>query len=403
MLLDADKVARPVPAIGDSAEIFLNAGNASIGSCIGVRSYKYPERLQRILGGLMRMFVTGATGFIGAHFVERALTEGHDVIGLYRSEAPKHRASIELLRDRGAKLRRGNILEPETFADELRGIDCVCHFAAAFREAGADEGYFQRMNVAGTVNVIEAAAAAGVKRFIHCGTAGIYGQRVAGTIDESAPIRPWNSYERSKLAADEQVRAIAMKTGIEYVILRPTAVYGPRDERLLKLFRSVAKGRFPLFGPGDGRRHMIYVTDLADAFLRACTAPAAANRELIVAGPKAVTLREMLQTIALAANRPAFGPSLPLKPMLLLAALVEDTCKLLRIDPPIYRRRMDFYLNDAAFDSRQAQAVLGWQPKVDLAEGCAATLQALREEKNAPSLVQASIVLSLAVLLANEL
>ncbi len=83
------------------------------------------------------------------------------------------------------------------------------------------------------------------------------------------------------------------------------------------------------------------------------------NQELIVAGPKAVPLREMLQTIAQAANRPAFGPRLPLKPMLALAAVVEDTCKVFKINPPIYRRRMDFYLNDAAFDSRHAQSGAG--------------------------------------------
>jgi nucleoside-diphosphate-sugar epimerase len=351
----------------------------------------------------MRIFVTGATGFIGTHFVERALTEGQEVTGLYRSDGPRTRASIEQLRARGAILRRGDVLKPESFANALLGADCVCHFAAAFRESGADEAYFERMNVEGTANVVRAAAAAGVKRFVHCGTAGIYGQRVAGTIDERTPIRPWNSYERSKLAADEQVRAIASAVGMEYVILRPTAVYGPRDERLLKLFRSVAKGRFPLFGRGDGRRHMIYVTDLADAFLRACVAPSAANQELIVAGPKAVPLREMLQTIARAANRPVFGPSLPLKPMLALAAMVEDACKMLKIDPPIYRRRMDFYLNDAAFDSRHAQTVLDWRPKVDLAEGSDATLRALRREKTAAPLAQqASVVVSLIALLAND-
>lgn len=350
----------------------------------------------------MRIFVTGATGFIGAHFVERALAEGHEVIGLYRSEGPKHRAAIEQLRARGVTLRRGDILNPESLASALTGADCVCHFAAAFRESGADEAYFERMNVEGTSNVAKAAVAAGVKRFVQCGTAGIYGQRVAGTIDETTPIKPWNSYERSKLAADEQVRAIASAAGMEYVILRPTAVYGPRDERLLKLFRSVAKGRFPLFGRGDGRRHMIYVTDLADAFLRACTAPSAVNQELIVAGPKAVPLREMLQTIAVAANRPAFGPRLPLKPMLALAAMVEDTCKVLKIDPPIYRRRMDFYLNDAAFDSRQAQTLLGWQPKVDLAEGFAATLTALRQDNGGVPMVQASVVFSLLALFASD-
>lgn len=351
----------------------------------------------------MRIFVTGATGFIGAHFVERALAEGHEVIGLYRSDGPKHRAVIERLRSHGASLRRGDILNPESFADTLKGADVVCHFAAAFRESGADAAYFERMNVEGTTNVARAAVAAGVKRFVHCGTAGIYGQRVAGTISESTPIRPWNSYERSKLAADNRVREIASDAGMEFVILRPTAVYGPRDERLLKLFRSVQKGRFPLFGPGDGRRHMIYVTDLADAFLRACTAPSAVSHELIVAGPKAVTLREMLQTIAQAANRPAFGPRLPLKPMLALAAVVEDTCKVFRINPPIYRRRMDFYLNDAAFDSRQAQAVLGWQPKVDLPEGFAATLNALRHEKSVMvSVLQVCALLSLISMFATD-
>lgn len=350
----------------------------------------------------MRIFVTGATGFIGAHFVERAVAEGHQVTGLYRSDSTHNRGSIERLRALGADLRRGDILKPESFGDALDNVACVCHFAAAFRESGADQAYFDRMNVAGSANVAQAAAAKGVRRFVHCGTAGIYGQRVAGTIDERTPIRPWNSYERSKLAADEQVRSIASAAGMEYVILRPTAVYGPRDERLLKLFRSVAKGRFPLFGRGEGRRHMIYVTDLADAFLRACTSASAANHELIVAGPKAVTLREMLQTIAKAANRAGFGPSLPLKPMLALAALVEDTCKVLNVNPPIYRRRMDFYLNDAAFDSKRAQTLLGWQPKVDLAEGFAATLRASRQESHGAAITHAYVVISLLTLLAGD-
>lgn len=350
----------------------------------------------------MRIFVTGATGFIGAHFVERALAEGHQVVGLYRGDGPRHRECIEHLRSRGADLRRGDILQPESFAGAMAGCDVVCHFAAAFRESGADEAYFARMNVDGTTNVAKAAAASGVKRFVHCGTAGIYGQRVAGTIDEKTPIRPWNSYERSKLAADEQVRAIASASGMQYVILRPTAVYGPRDERLSKLFRSVEKGRFPLFGPGEGRRHMIYVTDLADAFLRACTAESAANCELIVAGPKAVPLREMLHTIARAANRAGFGPRLPLKPMLALAALVEDTCKVLKVNPPIYRRRMDFYLNDAAFDSKLAQSVLGWRPKVDLAEGFAATLKASRRNPPGPGIAGAYVFLSVLTLLTGD-
>jgi nucleoside-diphosphate-sugar epimerase len=255
-------------------------------------------------------------------------------------------------------------------------VDCVVHFAAAFREAGIDEEYFRRVNVDGTANLLAAAHAQGVKRFVLCSTAGIYGQRVPGVIDESKPVSPWNAYERSKVDAEDEVRRGARAFGMEYVILRPTAVYGPRDERLLKLFRSAARGRFPLFGAGEGRRHMVYVSDLADAFLRACTQAGAANEEMIVAGPEAVPLREMLRTLAHLANRRSCGPRLPLRPMLRLAAITEDVCNRLKIKPPLYRRRMDFYTNDAAFDWSRARRVLGWEPKVRLRDGLARTLRA---------------------------
>ena len=351
----------------------------------------------------MRIFVTGATGFIGAHFVERALDAGHHVVGLYRSNGARHRELIDYLRDRGAQLCQGDILEPESFVDTMRGAECVCHFAAAFREPGADQGFFDRINVEGTANVASAAARRGVRRFVHCSTAGIYGQRVNGVIDESTPIRPFNSYERSKLAAEAEVRRVADEHRMEYVILRPTAVYGPRDQRLLKMFRSVAKGRFPLFGEGEGRRHMIYVTDLAEAFLRACVAPAATNQELIVAGPRAVPLRDLLDTLAQAANRRAFGPRLPLRPMLALAGFIEDLCAKFNVNPPIYRRRMDFYLNDAAFDSQRAQDALEWEPKVDLPEGLAATLESSRRGHSGNAIAGASLAFYLLTLISPDL
>lgn len=324
----------------------------------------------------MRIFVTGATGFIGAHFVECALEAGHSVVGLYRSESQKQKPILEALRARGAIMQKGDVLDPASLQEAIAGADCVCHFAAAFRESGANEAFFDRMNIEGTTNVLKAAQAAGVKRFVHCSTAGIHGQRVQGVIDEATPVRPWNSYERSKVASEEQVRKLAAEAGMEYVILRPTAVYGPRDERLHKMFSSVAKGRFPLFGRGEGRRHMVFVSDLADAFLRACTVPNAANQAFIIAGPEAVPLRQMLRTLAHVCDRRRFGPQLPLKPMMWLAAVVEDTCNRFKINPPIYRRRMDFYLNDAAFSSQRAQTVMGWTPKVGLSEGLALTVRA---------------------------
>jgi nucleoside-diphosphate-sugar epimerase len=324
----------------------------------------------------MRLFVTGACGFIGSHFVEHAVAAGHQIVGLHRADSAEQRPTYTLLDRLGVEWVAGDVLQRDSLNEALRDVDCVVHFAAAFREGGVGEDYFRRVNVDGTANLLAAAQARGVKRFVLCSTAGIYGQRVPGLIDESRPVLPWNAYERSKVEAEDEVRRHALAGGMEYVILRPTAVYGPRDERLLKLFRSAARGRFPLFGAGEGRRHMVYVSDLADAFLRACEQPGAANHEMIVAGPEAVPLREMLRTLANLARRRSCGPRLPLAPMLGLAAVTEDVCKRFNIDPPLYRRRMDFYTNDAAFDWSRAQRVLGWEPRVTLREGLARTLHA---------------------------
>lgn len=326
----------------------------------------------------MRIFVTGALGFVGAHFVERALAAGHEISGIYRTAEGDKGELLHKFTAQGVQLAQRDVLRPETYIELLQDADCVCHFAAAFKGSGHRDEDFHRINVVGTDCVLTAGAQAGIRRFVFCSTAGIYGQALTGVTDETAPAQPWNAYERSKHAAEERLRQRAAELGIDYVILRPAVVYGPRDDRLLKLFRAAAKGRFPLFGPGNGRRHMVYVTDVADAFVLGCSAAAAANREMIIAGPTAVPLRELLGTLALVVQRKRCGPRLPLTPMLLLAASIEDACKLVGVDPPLYRRRMDFYRSDAAFDWSRAQNLLGWTPRIDLHEGLRQTYEASR-------------------------
>ena len=326
----------------------------------------------------MRIFVTGATGFIGQHFVDHALTAGHSVAALRRTDSPNRAKLVSELESRGVEFHSGNVRDPASLRAAMRGADCVCHFASAFREGGASDDYFRSVNVAGTQNAVDAAAGQGVRRFVMCSTAGIYGKVVPGITDESTPVNPANIYERTKVRAEEVVRQSAVAHGIEYSIVRPAVVYGPRDERLYKLFSTASKGRFPLFGAGRGRRHMVYVGDVADAALRACTVPDAAGQEMIVAGPRAAPLAEILDVLARAAGRRSAGPRLPLAPMLLLASVVENVCKLVGVKPPIHRRRMDFYLNDAAFDCSRARSVLGWRPEVDIDEGFRRTLDSYR-------------------------
>ena len=92
----------------------------------------------------------------------------------------------------------GDVGDPESLQAAMRGADCVCHFASAFRETGVPDDYFRAVNVTGTGNAVEAAAGQGVRRFVLCSTAGIYGSKVPGITDESAPVRPANIYERAR-------------------------------------------------------------------------------------------------------------------------------------------------------------------------------------------------------------
>jgi nucleoside-diphosphate-sugar epimerase len=260
----------------------------------------------------------------------------------------------------------------------MREVTHVFHLAVAMREGGKSDEFFERVNLEGTRRLLEAAGAAKVERFVYCGTIGIYGHRAPGVTSEGSPLHPGNIYERTKVAAERMVRELAPTLRLPYTILRPADVYGPRDQRLLKLFKGVRAGRFPLFGDGSGRRHMVYVDDVVSAFFAACERPAAVGEGVIVAGPRPCTLRELIEEVRRATGSARFGRRLPLTPMLAAAAVVEDVCQALKLDPPIYRRRMDFFTSDSAFDTSRARQVLGWAPRVELDEGVRRTFEDYR-------------------------
>jgi nucleoside-diphosphate-sugar epimerase len=326
----------------------------------------------------MRLLVTGGTGFIGSHLAEQGRRRGAEVVVLGLTDRPEEQANAELLARMGAEVLPGSITDADLCRRAVRGATHVFHLAVAMREGGKSDQFFESINLDGTRHLLEAASVQRVERFVYCSTIGIYGHRAPGITREESPLAPGNIYERTKVSAERLVREFAEQCDLPSVVLRPADVYGPRDQRLLKLFKGVSRGRFPLFGSGEGRRHMVYVDDVVSAFFRACERDEALGEGLIVAGPKGCTLRELLDEITLATGSKRYGVRLPLAPMLGLAAVVEDVCSALKVDPPIYRRRMDFFHSDSEFDTTRARRVLDWEPRVDLREGIRRTLEDYR-------------------------
>jgi nucleoside-diphosphate-sugar epimerase len=326
----------------------------------------------------VRLLVTGGTGFIGSHLGEAAARRGAEVVVLGLTDRPEERANAELLSGLGAEILSGSITDADLCRRAARGATHIFHLAVAMREGGKSDEFFESINLDGTRHLLEAASVERVDRFVYCSTIGIYGHRAPGITREDSPLAPGNIYERTKVSAERLVREFAEKCALPVSVLRPADVYGPRDQRLLKLFKGVRRGRFPLFGSGEGRRHMVYVDDVVSAFFKACERDEALGQGLIIAGPRACTLRELLDEITRATGSRRYGFRLPLAPMLGVAAVVEDVCAALKVDPPIYRRRMDFFYSDSEFDISRARRVLDWEPKVNLREGIRRTLEDYR-------------------------
>jgi dihydroflavonol-4-reductase len=322
----------------------------------------------------MRLLVTGGTGFIGSHLAAEGRRRGAEVVVLGLTDRPEEQANVQLLSKMGVEVLPGSITDTELCRRAVQGVTHIFHLAVAMREGGKSDEFFESINLEGTRRLLEAASVQRVERFVYCSTIGIYGHRAPGITREDSPLAPGNVYERTKVAAERVVREFVEQCGLPATVLRPADVYGPRDQRLLKLFKGVSRGRFPLFGSGSGRRHMVYVDDVVSAFFQACERSEALGEGLIVAGPSVCTLRDLLDEITRATGSKRYGVRLPLAPMLGVAGIVEDVCAKLNLDPPIYRRRMDFFSSDSAFDISRARRVLHWEPRVDVREGIQRTL-----------------------------
>jgi nucleoside-diphosphate-sugar epimerase len=330
----------------------------------------------------MKILVTGGTGFIGSRLALDARARGHEIVVTGQLNSDAERARFNELAQAGIGIEQGPLQDADYARRIAAGCQVVIHLAAAQHEANVPDEYFFDVNVNGTRTLIEASKRAGVERFVYGSTIGVYGESGDQILDESTPPRPLNVYGRSKLAAEEVVKSYGNQ--LPTSIVRISETYGPGDFRLLKLFRALDRGRFIILGSGQNRRQAIHVRDLVQGLLLAATHPAALGETFVLAGQETMTTREMVEHVARALGRTAPRWHVPVWPFLAVAVVMEKTLSPLGIQPPLHRRRLDFFRKSFVFSTAKAQRLLGFTAAVPFAAGTVETAKWYREQGYLP-------------------
>ncbi len=323
----------------------------------------------------MSVLVTGAAGFTGRALAKKLMKHGEDVIAFVRSIN-----DCDDLEALGARIAVGDVKDKGSCEKAVDGVETVYHIAALFRKAGFTDSEYRNVNVEGTRNLLDASVASGVKKFIHCSTIGVCGDILHPPADETASYDPGDIYQVTKMEGEKLALSYAREGKLPVVVGRPASIYGPCDLRLLKMFRMIEKGRFIVLGSGKPFFHLVYIDDLTDGFVLCSKSEKAVGEVFILAGEQYVELNGLFKIIAdeLGVKPPKLH--LPAKPFQLLGTLMEKVCIPLGIEPPIYRRRVDFFTKSRAFRIDKAKRILGYSPKIDLRTGIKRTINWYREQ-----------------------
>ena len=326
----------------------------------------------------MNILITGGTGFIGSRLALRCIDDGHKVRVFGQENTDAEKANKKLVESEGAEVVLGSITDKEKLSDAVKRIDIVFHLAAAQHEANVPDQVFRDVNVAGTKNLLDLCVQAGVQRFVHGSTIGVYGS-IEGEIDEQSPCNPDNIYGITKLEGEKLV--LSYKDRFPLVVIRISETYGPGDHRLLKLFKMINKNSFFMIGQGKNLHQLIFVDDLITGFLRAAESEKALGEIILLVGKEPITTDDMVKTIADCLNARIPGIRAPLWSFLTLAWLIETTLKPLGIQPPLHRRRMDFFKKSFSFSTTKASDLLGFTPKYSFEQGAEETARWYKDKK----------------------
>jgi len=312
----------------------------------------------------MKVLLTGATGFLGGHVADALSARGDRVRAMVRKTSD--RKHLETLS--GVELFEGTVEQADRVREAVDGVDAIVHCAGIVKARDSDE--FFTVNVGGTSNLIDAARKQGkkLKRFVHVSSLEACGPSSDGEpvpVDQEAPV---TSYGRSKLAAEKVV--LSAKDDIPVVMLRPAAIYGPRDVEILDAFKSIQRGLFPVIAGGRSKTIWIYASDCADACLQAIDKDVPSGSTYFVDdGCGAIDMRQMFSDFERALGKKALRAPLPLPLLMTVARGVEVFGRLTNRPVMLTREKANMLVQDWICSSEATRRELGWKPKVPWSDG----------------------------------
>ncbi len=331
-----------------------------------------------------RTLVTGGTGFLGRHLVERLLAAGRPVTILGRTPAPD-------LEKRGVRFIRASLEDPVALDAACKDIDTVFHTAARVGVWGRRRDFF-RANVLGTRCLLSGSRAKGVSRFVYTSTPSVvYNGRHLANADESLPLTAAcpSPYPLTKAIAERAVLA-ANSAQLRTVALRPHLIWGIGDPHLVpRVLARARAGRLRIVGDGQNRVDMVHVENAVDAHLLAEAAlltpnSPAAGRAYFITNGEPVLLWDWINQLLTALGEPPVTRRISLRTASALGTVCEAAWRMLplRGEPPMTRFIAAELAKDHWFDLTAARRDLGYAPRVTMAAGTAELVAALRGEKN---------------------
>lgn len=317
----------------------------------------------------MNVLVTGATGFIGGHLVERLVSDGHRVRILARPTS-----DLSLVGPLGVEVHVGDVTEYRGVREAADGCEVVFHAARVQILGSRSYARFRDVNVAGTENVVRAAQDAGARRLVHLSSISVHGRPRALPIDEKTTCLPVTVHGRTKLGAERVVSQLTREGRLSATVARLTAVMGPRSPGWLRLFRGILGGRWIVPSRLDPWFHVTDVDDVVQGLRLCAEGGDGPGTEIYVLGAdRAHRLHEIAGMIAQAGGVELRSLRLPAAPFAWTAGLARAALAPLGIEPRLVHH-VDFFARQRLVDSSKAKAALGFRPERSAREAVRRTL-----------------------------